>query len=88
MSDTNSDTTKDRKEIVVSRDANIADLVFKYPQVADVLLAFGLHCVGCFANAFDTVEQGAKIHGMDEEEIDEIMEEINKVVNNPELLNE
>jgi hybrid cluster-associated redox disulfide protein len=46
----------------------------------DVLMAFGLHCVGCFANAFDTIGQGARIHGMHEEEIKELISEIKKVI--------
>jgi len=74
--------------VKVTKDSNIAEIVFKYPQVADVLMAFGLHCVGCFASAFDTIEQGAAIHEMDQEEIEELIDEINKVIENPELVNE
>ncbi len=70
-----------KKEVKITKDANIADLVFRYPESADVLLSFGLHCVGCFANAFDTIEQGAQIHGMSEEEVDELVSEINQVIN-------
>ena len=70
----------------VTKDSNIADIVFKYPEAADVLTSFGLHCVGCFASSFDTIEQGAQIHEMDEEEVAELIDEINKVIENPELL--
>jgi len=72
----------------VTKDSNIADIVFKYPQASDVLMAFGLHCVGCFASAFDTIAQGAEIHDMSAEEIEELVDEINKVIENPELLNQ
>jgi hybrid cluster-associated redox disulfide protein len=72
----------------ITKESNIAEIVSKYPQVAQVLTDFGLHCVGCFASSFDTIEQGAQIHEMDEEEVNELVEELNKVVENPELLNE
>lgn len=72
------------KRTKISPDTNIADLVFKYPQVVETLMAFGLHCVGCFASQFDTIGQGAQIHGMSKEEIDEMLKEVEKVINNPE----
>ncbi len=64
----------------VDRKTNIAELVSKYPEAAEVMLGYGLHCVGCFASQFDNIEEGAKIHDMDEEEIDEMIEEINMVI--------
>ena len=59
----------------VNRNTNIADLVFKHPEVEEVLAAFGLHCASCFASGFDTLEQGAKIHEMPDEEIDEMIDD-------------
>lgn len=64
----------------ITKDSNIAQLVMKYPQVAEVLLDYGLHCVGCFANSFDSLEAGAKIHGFTEEEVDDMVTRINEVV--------
>jgi len=71
--------TKTQK-LVLNEETNIAELVYEHPEASDVLMAFGLHCVGCFANAFDTIGQGARIHGMHEEEIKELISEIKKVV--------
>lgn len=68
------------KEPKVNKDTNLADALFKYPQIAEVLTDYGLHCVGCFANSFDTIEMGAKIHGMTEEEVDEMLERVNEVI--------
>ena len=64
----------------ITRKTNIAKLISEYPDTADVLLAFGLHCVGCFASQFDTIEEGAKVHQMLDEEIDEMIDELNAVV--------
>ncbi len=63
---------------------NLGEVVFKYPEAAEVLTDYGLSCVGCFASSFDTIEQGAKIHQLDDEELDEMIERINEVVNNGE----
>ncbi|MCK4927909.1 MAG: DUF1858 domain-containing protein, partial [Candidatus Aenigmarchaeota archaeon] len=34
----------------------------------------GLHCIGCFAAAFETLEQGAMAHGLD---IDKLLKDLN-----------
>ncbi|HXK52692.1 DUF1858 domain-containing protein [Candidatus Nomurabacteria bacterium] len=65
----------------VTKETNLGELVMEYPEAAEVLLDYGLHCVGCFANTFDTIEMGAKIHGMGDEEIAELIERVNEVIN-------
>lgn len=64
----------------VTKQTNIAELINKYPDTAEVLLSYGLHCVGCMASTFDSIEAGAKIHGMEDEEIEEMIERINEVI--------
>ncbi|PIR42902.1 disulfide oxidoreductase [candidate division WWE3 bacterium CG_4_9_14_0_2_um_filter_35_11] len=68
--------------MTITKDTNIAELVNLYPKAIEVFTAFGLHCVGCFASAFDTIGEGAQIHGMIDEEIKEMLEEVNVVLNN------
>ncbi|MDQ5981499.1 MAG: hypothetical protein QG570_248 [Patescibacteria group bacterium] len=80
---TKKDTVKkeDPKDVLtVGKTTNIAEIVYKHPEVAEVMLGYGLHCVGCFASAFDTIDEGAKSHGMTDEEVDEMIEEINLVL--------
>jgi len=74
----------ENKQIVITKDMNRGEVVFKYPEAAEVLTDYGLSCVGCFASSFDTIEQGAKIHQLDDEELDEMIERINEVVNHGE----
>lgn len=73
-------TVKTTTEMNATKDTNLAELVQKYPDTAETLLDYGLHCVGCFANAFDTIEMGAKVHGMSDEEIQEMIDRINEVI--------
>jgi len=70
-----------KEEIKIAKDFNMGELVYKYPDAEEVLLDYGLHCAGCFANAFDSVEAGAKAHGMTDAEIDEMLERVNEVLN-------
>jgi len=39
------------------------------PDVAKVLRGFNLGCIGCMGAMNETIEQGAKAHGLDVEEI-------------------
>ena len=59
---------------------NIAQLLFSHPETAEVFIDFGLHCAGCPASGADTIEAGAKLHGFDDDEIDELIERINEVI--------
>ncbi len=67
-------------ETKITKETNLAELIFRFPQAAEVLLDFGLHCVGCAANGFDTIEAGAKVHGYTDVEVDEIITRVNEVV--------
>ncbi|HSX39270.1 MAG TPA: DUF1858 domain-containing protein [Candidatus Saccharimonadales bacterium] len=64
----------------IRKDMNLAEVVFKYPKLAEVLLDYGLHCVGCAANSFDTIEMGSRVHGMTDEEINDMVVRLNEVV--------
>ena len=64
---------------LITKDMNLADVLFKYPETAEVFTDYGLHCVGCFAASFDTIEMGAKIHQLTDDEIKEMIERVNEV---------
>jgi iron-sulfur cluster assembly protein len=64
-------------EQLITKDMMIGEVVAKYPQVADVFLSYGLHCVGCHVNAYESIEMGAMGHGMTPEEVDEMVAEAN-----------
>lgn len=55
----------------------LGGVVGQYPEAAEVMLEYGLHCVGCFANMYDTVEIGAKVHGMSDTEIEKMLNDVN-----------
>lgn len=48
----------------ITKNMSIASVIKKYPQTIEVFFEYGLHCVGCVAAEFDTIESGAKVHGI------------------------
>lgn len=63
----------------ITKGINLLKLVQKYPHLASVLFEkYGLHCVGCMAAPFETLEQGAKAHGMTDKEISQMVKELNR----------
>lgn len=72
--------TKDTNDKpLITKDMNLAEVVFKFPDVIEIFTDYGLHCVGCFASGFDTIEMGAKIHQLSDEEVDEMVSRANEV---------
>lgn len=51
-------------QIEIGPSTNISALVASLPVAEDVLTQFGLHCAGCGVNKYETIEQGAKAHGL------------------------
>ena len=66
------------KEELISKSMLIGEVVEKYPQAASIMTSFGLHCVGCHVNPYETIEQGALGHGMPMDMFEEMMQEVNK----------
>ena len=71
--------SQEAKTELISKDMPIADVVAKYPSIVDTLQSYGIHCVGCGASTFETIDQGFKGHGMSDTEIEAIVEELNRV---------
>lgn len=56
-------------EIEITSQTNIKELVARLPLAADVMNAFGLGCSGCGVSRYETIEQGARAHGLANEPI-------------------
>ena len=64
----------------ITKDILINELIEKHPEVAQILMGYGLHCAGCHFSNEDTLELGARIHGIDDETIGMIVKDVNMVV--------
>ena len=68
----------------IKKDMLIGDVVKKHPETAMIMMENGLHCVGCHVSAFETVEQGARAHGISDDDIDRMVDKMNEVVKDKE----
>lgn len=62
----------------ITKEMQIGEALVKNPKAAEVLSRHGFHCFGCPMSQMETIEQGAKAHGMDDEAIEKMLKEINK----------
>ena len=62
---------------MISKDAKISEVVTKHPETIKVFLEEGLHCIGCCAANFESIEQGCSAHGID---ADKLVEKLNKAI--------
>jgi hybrid cluster-associated redox disulfide protein len=73
----------------ISKGMIISEVVDTHPDVIPILIQNGMHCIGCGASMFETLEEGLMGHGMDDGEIDKIIDELNiyvqNIKDNPEL---
>lgn len=61
--------------IVITKEMTIGEIIKVNTNKADVLMEFGMGCVGCPSAQAETVEEAAKIHGID---INELLDALNK----------
>ena len=57
----------------VTKDMLIGEILKKDQTIAAILMASGMHCVGCPASQGESLEEAAMVHGMD---IEALMEQI------------
>lgn len=59
----------------------INDLVDKYPTLVDTLQEeYGFHCVNCIFSEFDTLEEGASLHGIVGEDFEDMLLHLEEIL--------
>ena len=61
----------------VTKDMGIMDIVTAHPESLEIFAKFGMGCIGCAAARFENIEAGAKVHGIDP---DEMVAAINEII--------
>lgn len=61
----------------ITKDMSIIEIAHKYPMALSVFEKYGMHCIGCVAAQFETLEQGCEAHGID---ADKLVADMNKLV--------
>ncbi len=68
---------QDKKPYVLKKETVISEILNDCPKAIELLAEYGILCVSCFLNQFDTLETGTKIHHMSNEEAQKMIDEIN-----------
>ena len=58
----------------VNHDTIIGEMLGINPEISDILMDYGMHCVGCAAASGETIAEACAVHGID---ADELVEDIN-----------
>ena len=61
----------------ITKDMGIMDIVTTHPETLEVFAKYGMGCIGCAAARFENLEAGAKVHGIDP---DELVAQLNSVI--------
>ncbi|MCB1114331.1 MAG: iron-sulfur cluster assembly accessory protein [Chlamydiia bacterium] len=71
----------------VKKDMTIESILGMFPNKAQKLSQeitnAGLHCVGCGAATWETLEQGMQGHGKTPEQVDHLVDRLNKLLDEP-----
>jgi hydroxylamine reductase len=66
----------------ITPEMTIQEIVEKHPDLVQVLISeYGFHCVGCFASQFETLGDGAIVHGIVDEDFEEMLKYLNELAN-------
>ena len=63
----------------IDKNMTLGEVVSKFPGSAEIMMKYGLHCIGCHVAVWETLEQGAMAHGMSKKELDDMLNELNKL---------
>ena len=62
---------------MITKDMTIGEIIKKDPTRAEVLMAFGMGCVGCLSAQAETLEEAAEVHGLN---LEALLEALNNKV--------
>ena len=60
----------------ITKEMGILEVVQQYPETLEVFARYGMGCIDCAAARFENLEAGAKVHGIDPDEMIDAMNEI------------
>lgn len=81
-------TQKEKSKVTINRQMTIEEILALFPQKAQRLSQeitnAGLHCIGCHAATWETLEVGMLGHGKSEAEIERLVERLNALLSEEE----
>ncbi len=53
----------------ITKDMRIAEVIRNKPEAIEILLSFGLGCIGCPASQMESIEEAAMVHGLNADDL-------------------
>ena len=63
--------------MIITKSSSINDVLRSVPEAIKVFEKYNMGCMGCMGSTSETIENGAKMHGLD---FDVIVQEINSLI--------
>lgn len=60
---------------MITKDTIIAEIIIKNPMNIEILMGYGMGCIGCPSAQMEKLEQACEIHGLN---LEEVLEKLNK----------
>ena len=54
---------------MITKDNTIGEVIQMNPAAAEILMRFGMGCIGCPSAQVETIEQACEVHGIELKEI-------------------
>lgn len=61
----------------ITKDLTIGEVLKIDPNLEEVFMGFGMHCVSCPVSQMETIEEASAVHGVD---VDFLIEKINEAL--------
>ena len=63
----------------ITKDMIVGDIIREEPTIAPILMAAGMHCLGCPSAQGESLEMACLVHGLD---ADDIVKQVNEYLAN------
>lgn len=60
---------------MITKEMTIGEVISKKPNASEILMNFGMGCVGCPSSQAESVEDAAEVHGLS---LEALLEALNK----------
>lgn len=63
--------------MAITKQTTIIEALQSHPQAREIFVRHGLGCIGCMGAAMESIESGARMHGVDP---DAVVKELNELL--------
>lgn len=64
----------------ISEKTNLREIIMAYPETAEIFQKRGMGCIGCAIAQFETIGEGARAHGFENKQVQELISDLKKKV--------